>query len=462
MLKVTRRSFVGGSAALIAAPAIGAPTELADVPVAIVGAGAAGIAAARRLQAAKVRFVLLEASASAGGRCVTDTRTFGVPFDRGAHWIHRPSDNSLAKDASGFDVYPAPRGQQLRVAPRRARESELEQYLAALVRANRAIVDAGRSVDRPAASVLPGDLGEWRSSVEFALGPYGVGRSLSSVSSADYARAAERNGDAFCRQGYGALLARLAAGIPMHLSTPAQRIDWGGAILVDTPKGTVRARTAIVTVSTSVLANGALTFTPELPKSHADAIAALPLGHVENIALELTGNPFGLEPDDLVFERASGPRTAALLGNVGGGPLSVVSVGGNFARDLSRLGEDAMIGFAVEWLTHMFGSDAKRSVTQAAATRWTGDTLYGGAFSVALPGRASARRALTMPLRDRVWFAGEAVHETLWGSVDGAWQSGVRAADAAMRVVADIAGAKGSKENGRSQPKSKRGKRPRR
>jgi monoamine oxidase len=458
MLKVTRRSFVVGSAASIAAPAIGATTELADVPVAIVGAGAAGIAAARRLQAAKVHFVLLEASASPGGRCVTDTKTFATPFDRGAHWIRRASDNPLTREASGFDIYSAPRGQKLRIAPRRAREGELEQYLAALVRANRAIVDAGRSADRPAASALPGDLGQWRDSVEFALGPYAVGRSLGSVSAADYARAPERNGDAFCRQGYGALLAGLAKEVPMHLSTPARRLDWGGAILIDTPKGMVRARTAIVTVSTSVLANGGLTFTPELPKSHADAIAALPPGHIENIGLELTGNPFGLEADDLVFERASSSRTAALLGNVGGGPLSVVSVGGDFARDLSRSGEDAMIGFAVEWLTQLFGSDAKRFVTRAAATRWADDALYGGAFSVALPGRASARRTLMTPLRDRVWFAGEAAHETLWGSVDGAWQSGVRAAEAAMRVVTDIGSAKGPKERGRPQPKSKRGK----
>lgn len=436
MSTLSRRSFVFGSAALIAAPAVAATSDLADVPVAIVGAGAAGIAAARRLQAAKVRFVLLEASNAIGGRCVTDTATFGVPFDRGAHWIHRPSDNPLLRETHSPDIYPAPRGQKLRIPPRAARENELEAYLAALVRANRAIIDAGRVADRPASSVLPGDLGVWRDSVEFALGPYAVGRPLRDVSTADLARAPERGADAFCRGGYGALLAKLAAGLPVHLSTPAQRLDWGSALRVDTPKGPVWARAVIVTVSTAALAGGALSFTPDLPKSYTDAVAALPLGQFENIALELPGNPFGLEADDVVFERSSGPRTAALLANIGGGPLSVVNVGGDFAHDLSRSGEDAMTGFAIEWLSTMFGSDAKRYVKRAAATRWSGDTLIGGAFSIARPGRAAARRALMTPLRDRVWFAGEAVHETLWGTVNGAWDSGTRAAEAVMRFIA--------------------------
>jgi monoamine oxidase len=454
MPPLSRRSFVAGSAALIAAPAVAAASDLADVPVAIVGAGAAGIAAARRLQAAKVRFVLLEASNVVGGRCVTDTTTFGVPFDRGAHWIHRPSDNPLLKEARGPGIYPAPRGQKLRIPPRAARETELEQYLAALVRANRAIVDAGRAADRPASSDLPGDLGVWRDSVEFALGPYGVGRPLRDVSAADLARAAEHGADAFCRDGYGALLAKLAVGLPVHLSTPAQRLDWGAALRVDTPRGTVWARTVIVTVSTAALAGGALSFTPDLPKSYTDAVAALPLGEFENIALELPGNPFGLEADDVVFERASSERTAALLANIGGGTLSVVNVGGDFARGLSQSGEDAMTGFAIEWLSTVFGSDAKRYVKRAAATRWTDDTLIGGAFSIARPGRAAARRTLMTPLRDRVWFAGEAAHETLWGTVNGAWDSGTRAAEAAMRFIAG--GEKASAKSGKKPKRNRR------
>src|SRR5580698_399098 len=98
MPRLSRRSFLAASAATLAAPAIAAPpSACADFDVVIVGAGAAGIAAARRIAAAGRKFVLLEAAGHVGGRCITDTRTFGVAYDRGAHWIHTPELNPIAK-----------------------------------------------------------------------------------------------------------------------------------------------------------------------------------------------------------------------------------------------------------------------------------------------------------------------------------------------------------------------------
>jgi hypothetical protein len=160
----------------------------------------------------------------------------------------------------------------------------------------------------------------------------------------------------------------------------------------------------------------------------------------------MAGNPLDLDPDDLVFEKSSGPRTAALLGNIGGSHLSVITIGGSLARDLARSGEDAAQDFAIEWLTRTFGSDAKGIAKRSAATRWSENPLIGGAFSAAAPGQSDARRALMTPLRDRVWFAGEAVHETLWGTVNGAWESGVRAAEAVLRVVGGLPATKGRPE----------------
>jgi monoamine oxidase len=459
MPRLSRRSFVAGSAALIATPALALGDELADVPVAIIGAGAAGIAAARRLRDARVRFVIIEAADRIGGRCTTDSATFSAPFDRGAHWIHRATDNPLLKAAgdSGLDIYPAPRGQKLRVPPRRARAGETEEFLAALVRANRAIVEAGRGrADIAAAAALPTDLGQWRESVEFVLGPYSVGKALSDVSASDFARAPERSADAFCREGYGTLLARLAAGLPVQLSTPAQRLDWDRALSIETPKGSIRARAVIVTVSTAVLARGGIAFAPELPKSHAEAVSQLSLGQQEQIAFETAGNPFDLDPDDLVFEKSNGPRSAALLRNIGGSNLSMLTVGGGFARELARAGAPAMTRFAVDWLTATFGSNAKGLLKRSAATRWSEDSRIGGAFSAAAPGHAAARRTLMTPVRDRVWFAGEATHETLWGTVNGAWDSGTRAAEAAARFVGGLPPEKKAKPAEEKRPRHKR------
>jgi phytoene dehydrogenase-like protein len=192
MSRLSRRSFLAASAALVAAPALAAKSSGAEVDVVIVGAGAAGIAAARRVAAANRSFRLFEAGDRIGGRCVTDTKIFGAPYDLGAHWIHNPDSNPLAAAAakSGLDVYPAPRAQTLRVGARSARDSELEIFLATQLRSHRAMADASKAkADMPAVRALPKDLFDWQATVEFILGPFAVGKDLKDVSALDLARA---------------------------------------------------------------------------------------------------------------------------------------------------------------------------------------------------------------------------------------------------------------------------------
>ena len=138
-----------------------------------------------------------------------------------------------------------------------------------------------------------------------------------------------------------------------------------------------------------------------------------------------------------MFEKASGPRTGALLANVGGTPLSMVSVGGKFGRDLAEQGDKAMVEFAVEWLERHVRRRREEGAA-AHAGRRSGARSRGslGAIATAAPGWQGARRILMEPIRNRVFFAGEAVHETAWGTVGGAWESGTRAADAVVRRLA--------------------------
>src|SRR5215470_1974294 len=143
MPSLSRRSLLAASAALAARPALG-PAFGAITPssgpldVVIIGAGAAGIAAARRLAAAGRRYLVIEATDHVGGRCMTDTTSFDVPFDRGAHWIYLPDSNPLIKAAPRrSDIYPASLSQKIRIGRRYARAGELEDYLAAQVRATR-------------------------------------------------------------------------------------------------------------------------------------------------------------------------------------------------------------------------------------------------------------------------------------------------------------------------------------
>lgn len=440
MTAISRRAFLASGAAFASAPALGQVPSSGEVDVAIIGAGAAGIAAARRVAAGGRRFALIEASNHIGGRCFTDMRSFGAPFDTGAHWIRQPETNPVMRAAaqSGLDVYPVPAGQKIRIGARHARESELEAFLAAQVRATRSIADLARGRgDVAAARALPRDLAEWQSTIEFTLGPFNVAKDLGDISAIDFARL-DRDSEAFCRQGYGALLAKAAEGIPVRLSTPATAIQWDRALEVETPKGRIIARAVIVTVSTNVLTSGKIRFSPELPRRHLDAAAKLKLGTYERIALEMPGNPLGLAPDELVLEQARDSNTAALLANVGGSPLCFVDIGGRFGHTVAADGEQAMADFALDWLSKLYGADIRKPVRRTRATQWIKDDLVLGGWSGAAPGAQLARRILMEPLRDRLWFAGEAVHETAWGTVNGAWQSGERTADAVLRKLAPL------------------------
>ena len=436
MPRLSRRTVLAASAAFVARPALGAVAKTsAEVDVVIVGAGAAGIAAARRIAAAGRKFVLLEAADHIGGRCITDTRTFSIPYDRGAHWIYSPDFNPMTKLTArrGIDVYPAPASQKVRIGRRYAREGELEDFLALEVRANRAIADAARKGDPACAQALPKDLGDWRPLIEFQFGPFACGKELTQVSAVDFAKSAERNTDALCRQGFGALLASFADGIPVRLSTPAVAIDTRGEVTVETPKGTIATRAVIVTVSTNVITSGAIRFRPELANRQLDAFAKLSLGSYDHIALEFSSNPLGFDSDDLIFEKSTDARTAAIVANISGTSLCLIDVAGTFGRDLVMQGEAAMVDFAADWLAGLYGADVKKAIKRSHATRWNDDPWTLGAFSAAAPGWQSARRVLMEPVQNAVWFAGEAVHETLWGTVGGAWESGERAADAILR-----------------------------
>jgi monoamine oxidase len=423
-------------------PALGAGAWGATLPreadIVVIGAGAAGIAAARRVVAAHRKVIVIEAAGQIGGRCLTDTATFEVAFDRGARWMHNPDTNPMIRLArsSGLDVYPAPLGQKIRIGQRFARAAETEQFLATLVRANRAIDEASRGkVDVACASALPKDLADWAGTMEFVLGANAVGKDLKDISAIDKARAQERNASIACRQGVGTLIAKLGEQVPLALSMPANRVAWNGRdVTVETPAGKIAARAAIVTVSSNVLAAGNIKFTPDIPKRQLDAAAKLSLGSYDRIALQFQGNPLGLARDDIVIEQSTSTRTALLFANMGSSSLCSIDVAGSFGRDLSAQGEPAMVAFAVEWLTKLFGSEIAAAVKQSSATNWNAAPFVLGAMSAAAPGAQPLRKVLTEPI-GCMFLAGEATHETLWGTVDGAWESGERAANAALRKI---------------------------
>lgn len=459
-MTITRRDLLAGSVALSLSPIVSrawaAPVPR-DAEVVVIGAGAAGIAAARRIAAAGRKVVVIEAASAMGGRCVTDATAFDVPFDRGARWLYNSETSPIAKLARGvgMDMLPAPRGQRIRIGRRNARAGEAEDFLATLVRANRAMGDAVRGkADMAAAAGLPKDLGVWAGTTDFLLGAMATGKDLKDLSALDLVTMAQRDGPSACRQGLGALIAKLGEGLSVVLSTPVTRIAWSGRdAQVETSAGTIAAKAVIMTASTNALLSGKIKFAPELPKRQQDAASKLMLGSYDHIALELPGNPLGLSRDDIVIEQSADRSTGFLLANLGGSSLCQVDVAGSFGAELSTKGEAAMVAFATDWLTRLFGAEVRNSAKRTTATRWNDMPYVFGAMSAASPGGQPGRKVLMEPLGS-LFFAGDAAHETQWGTVGGAWESGERAADAALRKIGALKDAPVAQKSGR-KPKRK-------
>jgi len=433
----TRRTFLGGAAAFSAAPALGQVPASGEVDVVIIGAGAAGIAAARRVAAAGRSYALLEAKNRIGGRVFSDRGGFGIPHDRGAHRISASGRNPLVAlgRLAELKLYePAP-FRRLYVGTREARDGEYDNFTAALHRAHRAITAAGEAgLDLPATRTLP-ELADWRATVGFVLGPLWMTKDLDEVSTLDFARAEEQREQLVCRGGMSQLLAAAVRPLALRMETVVTRIDTRGRgfVAVETSQGALRADAVIVTASTNVLNAGSIRFDPALPKRTQDALAGLSLGTYDRLIFQLKGTPFGGGEDQRVVFKKNDHRNIALVGRVGGSDLAYAEFCGRFGREVSDAGDAAMSAALGDLFAEHFGTDARKLIGRTEVARWSREPFVLGGASVASPGSGGSRRALAEPPHERVYFAGEAMHETWFGTVAGAWISGERAADAVLR-----------------------------
>lgn len=410
--------------------------------VVIIGAGAAGISAARQLRKKGLSVTVIEAADRVGGRVHTDHRIFGVPYDTGAHWLHYGEANPFVSHGlrNGFTIYKAPDDEVLQVGDRKATEAEAEAFNEAYDEAVRAISKAGRrGMDVSPASVVP-DFGTWNHSVNLAVGPYEMAKDLDHFSCVDW-YSGEDGTDYYCREGFGTLFTHSARDVPVTLNTKAQRVRWGNrGVQIDTDKGTLNARAVVITVSTGVLAEGGITFSPALPADMEEAIHQLTMGHYTHVALRFKENFFGIGEDGYFYykvdELSNGsPKGFAALINAAGTGISYCDIGGDFARQMALEGEAATLDFVLGELRRMFGGTADRNLLGAHVADWSTNPLTRGAYASAEPGSANLRRKLHNNIAERIWFAGEAVSRDDWATVAGAHKSGRKAAKSISRVL---------------------------
>ncbi|MGX7706144.1 flavin monoamine oxidase family protein [Methylobacterium sp. Gmos1] len=418
---------------------------LADLPahpdVVVIGAGAAGIGAARRLLARGLSVAVLEARPRLGGRTVT-TALRGHPVDLGAHWLHAGPINPLVALglARGEPLRRAAQESHLWVGRRPGRPAEELAFGRAWAVADRAMTDGARlhGEDRPAASALPPGLGPWGRRVALVHGLVS-GRPLSEVSLHDFP-SMEYGDNFFIAGGYGAYLARLAAGLPVALSTPVTALDWAGeGVRLDLgTRGTLRARAALVTAPMMVMQEPApaLRFAPDLPGPVRAAIDGFRTGIYEHVVLHWPSSPFRGR-DRLASLIGGRLQPPGLLTRVDGTPFHYFELDVPLAArlDAARAGADGARRLVRETLAGQVGRGPLRDLAVPAVTEWRHDPWSRGSWAVVPPGHTGARDLLKEAVAERIWFAGEALSREQWGTAGGAFAEGERAAEAIAVVL---------------------------
>lgn len=409
---------------------------MTDVDVVIVGAGAAGLGAAKVCRAKALTFKVLEAMGRTGGRAFTSSEHFGVPFDIGCAWLHGADRNPFFPEAqaAGWTLqYHDMALDHLYFGRRKAETSEIEEMNRADATLAAALQTYRGADDRLSAVV---GKGHGMRAVATYAGPMDFGQDIDEISIEDFKRAADLEPNYFTKEGFGALVARFGADVPVDLNISVRRIRWDGAgVEVETDRGTITAKKVILTVSTGVLAFGNIGFEPELPPSHTESFFDLPMGMLTKIPLEIKGERLGLNPfDDLLIERPA-RHDIYFLAFPFDKDLMVGFVGGDFAWELSVAGEAAARDFAVDRLADIFGSDVKNLIGRSMMTNWGAEPTVRGAYAAARPGRAKARETLALPVADKIYFAGEALAGPLMQTCGGARLSGERAAGEIARAL---------------------------
>ncbi len=401
-----------------------------DYETVIVGAGTAGIAAARALRARGAQFVVLEARDRVGGRAYTDTSRFGFAVDLGAQWLHSADVNPLAALArkAGFDVRETPEDWGGGNAARWLDAPRLED-LAATMRSFFAALRAfdPHGDDVPVSALLAGS--DWPAVLR-AVVTYITGAPPEDVSSADIA--ADRDTDTDCpvREGVGALVASLAAGLPVRLRCPVTAVDWSSrAVRIETPAGRLRCHRAILTVPTDVLAAGGISFRPALPAAKQAALDDLPLGRNERVVLPVSGSAFEAPADSFHFSSLTDADAPHVHVRPYGRACVSAYFGAGAAREIAALDDAAASAVVTERLCALFGNSARAAVGPGLVTRWQHDPFTRGAYSYARPGRRAARKVLAEPLAERLYFAGEATWPDHYATVHGAFLSGLAAVE---------------------------------
>jgi len=417
----------------------------------VLGAGAAGLACARRLIEAGLSVRVLEARQRAGGRIQTDKSLTGYPLELGAEFIHgeRAVTHGLVQQA-GLSVIPVDR---LRAGlrwgdpalPLEAVTPETRSAILGLRAAYARLEEWPEDApDQALAEYLKaqGFNAEALRIADVLLAQTCCAR-LDTLSCADLAREmrADHAGPLEYRiaEGYGALLAWLAADVPVTFGAAVERVIWGAAgVTVETNASRFEARRAVVTLPVAVLAAGAVEFEPPLPPYKQYAMRAFRTEPATKLLYVFNERRWDAELTFMAHEGVTA-RWWTSRYRRSGPPVLAAYLTAERARLVDALDEADALELGLREAATLLGDPALgEHIRGAKRVSWAADPLARGGYAHILPGGADARPALAAPIEDRLFFAGEA---TAWESnpqtVHGAIESGWRAAEEVQAISAE-------------------------